>query len=115
MTLPQQGSWRGKGGHTPHPRHAEQPRSAPRPTATADRRPNDYAALAGMSDATVAARPDGTSVELYFVSRARRGASWRSSHGKLPDRASVDRVKTYWTERLGALAEILTPSRKLLR
>jgi hypothetical protein len=59
--------------------------------------------------------PDGTSVELYFVSKGASKSQLAVQHGKLPDRASVDRVKTYWAERLGALAAILTPSRKLVR
>jgi hypothetical protein len=52
--------------------------------------------------------PDGTSVELYFVSKGAARSQVAVQHGKLPDRASVDRIKAYWAERLGALAEVLT-------
>ncbi|HEV7365993.1 MAG TPA: hypothetical protein VGN76_09135 [Gemmatimonadales bacterium] len=29
-------------------------------------------------------------------------------HGKLPDKAAATRLKQYWTERFGALEEVLT-------
>jgi uncharacterized protein YndB with AHSA1/START domain len=54
--------------------------------------------------------PDGSSVELYFVSKGAGKSQVAVQHGKLPDRAAVDRMKAYWTERLGALQEILTAS-----
>ncbi|HEX2219982.1 MAG TPA: hypothetical protein VHG35_14350 [Gemmatimonadales bacterium] len=54
--------------------------------------------------------PDGTSVELYFVAKGAAKSQVAVQHGKLPDRASVDRMKAYWTERLAALAEVVSPS-----
>jgi uncharacterized protein YndB with AHSA1/START domain len=54
--------------------------------------------------------PDGTSVELYFVAKGAAKSQVAVQHGKLPDRASVDRMKTYWAERLAALAEVVSPS-----
>jgi hypothetical protein len=57
--------------------------------------------------------PDGSSVELYFASKGAGKSQVAVQHGKLPDRAAVDRMKAYWTERLGALQEILTaPTRR---
>jgi hypothetical protein len=52
--------------------------------------------------------PDGTSVEIYFVSLGPAKSQLAVQHGKLPDEAAADRVKAYWAERLGALREILT-------
>jgi hypothetical protein len=52
--------------------------------------------------------PDGTSVEIYFVSKGAAKSQLAVQHRKLPDRAAVDRMRAYWTERLGALQQILT-------
>ena len=52
--------------------------------------------------------PDGTSVEVYFASKGAGKSQVAVQHGKLPDRAAVDRMKAYWAERLGALQKILT-------
>ena len=52
--------------------------------------------------------PDGSSVELYFASKGAGKSQVAVQHGRLSDRAAVDRMKAYWTERLGALQEILT-------
>jgi uncharacterized protein YndB with AHSA1/START domain len=52
--------------------------------------------------------PDGSSVELYFASKGAGKSQVAVQHGKLPDRAAVDGLKAYWTERLGALQETLT-------
>jgi hypothetical protein len=52
--------------------------------------------------------PDGSSVELYFVSKGTGKSQVAVQHGRLPDRAAVDRMKAYWTDRLGALQGILT-------
>jgi hypothetical protein len=51
---------------------------------------------------------DGTSVEIYFVSKGAAKSQLAVQHRKLPDRAAVDRMRAYWTERLGALQQILT-------
>ncbi len=52
--------------------------------------------------------PDGTSVEVYFASKGAGKSQVAVQHGKLPDRAAVDRMKAYWAQRLGALQKILT-------
>ena len=52
--------------------------------------------------------PDGSPVQLYFVSKGAGKSQVAVQHGRLPDRAAVDRMKAYWTERLRALQEILT-------
>ena len=52
--------------------------------------------------------PDRTSVEVGFTSRAAGKSQVALAHTKLPDRAAVTRVKQYWSERFGALEEILT-------
>ncbi|MCK6478254.1 MAG: hypothetical protein HUU26_08045 [Gemmatimonadaceae bacterium] len=48
---------------------------------------------------------DGSSVQVYFVSKGRSKTQVAVQHTKLPDRADADRLKAFWTERLGALAE----------
>jgi hypothetical protein len=53
--------------------------------------------------------PDGTSVELYFVAKGEAKSQVAVQHGKLADRASADRMRAYWAERLAALQAILTP------
>src|SRR5262249_10535043 len=52
--------------------------------------------------------PDATSVELYFLTKGPSKSQIAVQHGKLPDRASVDRMKVYWTEQLTALEAILS-------
>lgn len=49
---------------------------------------------------------DGTSVELWFTAKGEKSVV-AVQHVKLPDKASVERMKSYWTERLNALAEHL--------
>jgi hypothetical protein len=51
---------------------------------------------------------DGTSVELYFAAKDNKKSQVAIQHRKLATRADVDRVKAYWTERLDALAVLLT-------
>jgi hypothetical protein len=51
--------------------------------------------------------PDGTSVELYFQAKGAGRSQVFVQHGKLPDKASADRMKAWWAERLGALAAML--------
>jgi len=53
---------------------------------------------------------DGTSVELYFVGKGAAKSQVVVQHRKLADKPSTDRMKAYWTERLGALEAMLTPS-----
>jgi hypothetical protein len=51
--------------------------------------------------------PDGTSVVVGFLSKGNGKSSVSVQHGKLPDKAAADRMKAFWGERLGALAEVL--------
>jgi len=53
--------------------------------------------------------PDLTSVAVGFASRGPGKSQVAVQHGNLPDRAAAARVKQYWTERLGALGEVLAP------
>jgi hypothetical protein len=48
--------------------------------------------------------PDGTSVEIGFLSKGRGKSQVAVQHGKLPDQASAVRMKEFWGERLAALA-----------
>lgn len=52
---------------------------------------------------------DGTSVELHFTSKGRTKSSVAIQHRKLPTRQDSTRMKTYWGQRLDALAHLLTP------
>ncbi len=55
--------------------------------------------------------PDRTSVVVGFTSKGPGKSQVALAHGNLPDRAAAARMKQYWTERLGALGEVLdTPS-----
>ncbi|MGH7699684.1 MAG: hypothetical protein ACREMJ_04065 [Gemmatimonadales bacterium] len=54
---------------------------------------------------------DGTSVELYFIGKGTGKSQVAVQHGKLRDRASADRMKAYWTDRLAALGAVLAPRR----
>ena len=54
--------------------------------------------------------PDGTSVEWYFVPKGTGKCQVAVQHVKLADREAVDRMKAYWSERLGALQRLLTPA-----
>jgi hypothetical protein len=51
--------------------------------------------------------PDGTPVVVGFLSKGRAKSSVSVQHGRLPDKAAADKVKVFWGERLGALAEHL--------
>ena len=55
--------------------------------------------------------PDRTSVEIGFLSKGPAKSQVALAHGKLPDQASATRMKQYWTERLGALEDVLAPGR----
>jgi uncharacterized protein YndB with AHSA1/START domain len=50
---------------------------------------------------------DGTCVELYFLAKGETKSQVAVQHRKLAARDDVARMKAYWGERLGALAEIL--------
>jgi hypothetical protein len=51
--------------------------------------------------------PDGTAVVVGFLSKGGGKSSVYVQHGKLPDKPAADKVKVFWGERLGALAEVL--------
>ena len=51
--------------------------------------------------------PDGTSVEVYFVAKGASKSQVAVQHRKLADKPSVERLKEYWAERLGALQALL--------
>jgi hypothetical protein len=51
--------------------------------------------------------PDGSSVVVGFLSKGKGKSSVQVQHGTLPDKAAADKVKAFWGERLGVLAEVL--------
>jgi hypothetical protein len=52
---------------------------------------------------------DGTSVEAYFVAKGPGKSQVAIQHRKLKSKAEAEKKKTYWEERLGALAGVLAP------
>jgi hypothetical protein len=46
-------------------------------------------------------------VAAWFIAKGSSKSSVALSHTKLPDRATANRIKQYWTERLDALGEML--------
>jgi hypothetical protein len=53
--------------------------------------------------------PDNTTVDVWFMGKGPAKAQVQLAHKRLTDRPSVDRMKAFWTERLGALGEVLAP------
>jgi hypothetical protein len=51
--------------------------------------------------------PDQTSVVVGFEGKGPRKSLVAVQHGKLADRTSATRMKEYWSERLGALEDVL--------
>jgi hypothetical protein len=51
--------------------------------------------------------PDGTSLEVGFMSKGAHKSQVALQHVRLPDRASAARMKEYWAERLAALEQML--------
>jgi hypothetical protein len=51
--------------------------------------------------------PDHTSVVLGFYRKGAAKSQVAISHGALPDRKAVDRIKEFWADRLGALGTVL--------
>ncbi len=47
---------------------------------------------------------DGTSVDVYFTDQGERKSSVALQHRKLPDKATAERLRAFWGERLAALA-----------
>ena len=52
---------------------------------------------------------DESPVDVYFVAKARAKSQVSIQHRKLVSKSAADAMRTYWTERLGALAELLRP------
>jgi hypothetical protein len=52
--------------------------------------------------------PDRTSVTLWFTSLGDTKSQVALAHGKLPEQTAATQAKQFWTERLGALEEVLT-------
>ena len=50
---------------------------------------------------------DGTSVEVWLIAKGAGKSTAQVQHGKLADKESVARMKSYWTERLDALGRTL--------
>jgi uncharacterized protein YndB with AHSA1/START domain len=51
---------------------------------------------------------DQTTVEIMFTSKADRKSSVALTHQKLPDKSAAEAMKQCWSERLDALAEVLS-------
>lgn len=51
--------------------------------------------------------PDGTIVAVGFMPKGAGKSAVALSHTKLPDRATADQLKRYWSERLDALRDVL--------
>jgi len=51
--------------------------------------------------------PDGTSVDAGFVGKGSGKSLVALAHQRLPDKATAERVKVYWAERLEVLKEML--------
>ena len=50
---------------------------------------------------------DGRIVAVWFESKGRSKSTVALAHGKLPDRATAERVKQEWNDRLDALGEMV--------
>ena len=51
---------------------------------------------------------DGTLIALGFTAKGASKSQVALAHTKLPDRATADRLKKYWAERLATLGELLS-------
>jgi uncharacterized protein YndB with AHSA1/START domain len=51
---------------------------------------------------------DATVVVLNFSAKGKSKSAVAVQHGRLPDKATADRMKQYWSDRLDALNEMLT-------
>ena len=50
---------------------------------------------------------DGSIIAVGFLPKGKSKSSVALSHTKLPDKATADRLKQYWSDRLEALGEVL--------
>ena len=48
-------------------------------------------------------------MDVYFWEKGPAKSQVQLQHRELPDKATVERVKAEWTERLAALGRLLTP------
>jgi hypothetical protein len=55
--------------------------------------------------------PDGTIVAIWFTSKGETKSVVALAHTKLHDKASSDKAKSYWAERLDALATLFATTR----
>ena len=53
---------------------------------------------------------DGTDVQVYFVPKGAAKSQVTIQHRKLASKDAAGALRTYWTERLAALAEVLVPA-----
>lgn len=53
---------------------------------------------------------DGTIVAVWFTPKGPGKSSVAVAHTKLPDKATADRLRQYWSERLDALGEYVFPT-----
>jgi len=50
---------------------------------------------------------DGSSVEVGFISKADKKSSVALTHQKLPNKATAEKMKSWWGERLDALGDVI--------
>lgn len=56
--------------------------------------------------------PDRTIIAVGFDAKGKGKSMVALAHTKLPDRATADRLKKYWSERLDALADVLAGAQR---
>ena len=54
---------------------------------------------------------DGSSVEVYFTAKGDKKSQVAIQHRKLATKSDVTKMKKFWGERFGVLAEVLVPPR----
>jgi hypothetical protein len=54
---------------------------------------------------------DGSIIAIGFAAKGKDKSSVAVQHTKLPDRATADRLRKYWADRLDALGEVLAADR----
>jgi len=52
---------------------------------------------------------DDSPLDVYFSAKGDHKSVVNLQHRQLPDRAAADETRTFWTERLATLAELLVP------
>jgi hypothetical protein len=55
--------------------------------------------------------PDGSNLQLYFLTKDTGRSAVAVQHGKLASRDDADRMRAFWTDRLQALDAVLAPPR----